>query len=151
MVSQPRGSPEDREFLCLGLGGPELKWRKHGRGSRVCWALGGRKEPWGVRKASCKRRMTGSLVYAKDLDGKRHERVEGLELFTKGSCSELGKQNTCSRRKQLLWSNQGVNEAASTVTAKLFKVSVKGRAEKGAPGTKTVLKAAPGQALWPPR
>lgn len=44
-----------------------------------------------------------------------------------------------------------VSEAASIVTAKLFKVSVKGRAEKGAPGTKTILKAAPGQALWPPR
>ena len=25
MVSQPRGRPEDCEFLCLGLGGPELK------------------------------------------------------------------------------------------------------------------------------
>ena len=54
-----------------------------------------------VRNASCKRRMTGSLVYAKDLDGKRHERVEGLELFPKGACLELGKHNTYSRRKEL--------------------------------------------------
>lgn len=83
------------------------QWRKHGRGSRVCWALGRRKEPWVVRKASCKRQMTGSLVYAKDLDGKRHERVEGLELFPKGTCLELGKHNTYSRRKELVWSNQG--------------------------------------------
>ena len=83
------------------------QWRKRGRGSRGCWALGRRKEPWVVRKASCKRQTTGSLDYAKDLDGKRHERMEGLEPSPKGLCLKLGKENTCSGRKQVVWSNQG--------------------------------------------
>lgn len=68
-----------------------------GQGSVGLWA--GEKALGGQESFLQEKRMTGSLVYAKDLDGKRHERVEGLELFPKGHVWNWGNTIHYSRRR----------------------------------------------------